>query len=64
MGDWIVGLMMAIFGLLGLVLVSGAADTGMYVFGASLTGFAVVFDFGLLKKHYDRCDQARESAHV
>ncbi len=31
--DLIVGLMMAVFGLIGLFLVAGAADVEMYVFG-------------------------------
>ena len=57
--DWseiIVGLMMAVFGLIGLILIAGATDDEMYVFGFSLTGFAVCFGFGLLKTHYDRQD--------
>jgi hypothetical protein len=67
-GDLIVGLMMGLFGLIGLFLVAGATDAEMYVFGLALTGFAVVFDFGLLKRHFDRQDTAlaavREAAHV
>lgn len=31
--DLIVGLMMALFGLIGLFLIAGAADDEMYVFG-------------------------------
>jgi hypothetical protein len=41
-GDLIVGLMMAVFGLI--------------VFGISLSVFAVCFDFGLMKQHFDRRD--------
>jgi hypothetical protein len=67
-GDLIVGLMMGLFGLIGLFLVAGATDSAMYVFGLSLTGFAMVFDFGLIKRHFDRQDAAasalREAAHV
>jgi hypothetical protein len=63
-GALIVGVMMAVFGLIGLFLVAGAADNEMYVFGIALTGFAVVFDFGLLKNHYDRQDAARGGDHV
>jgi uncharacterized membrane protein HdeD (DUF308 family) len=66
--DLIVGLMMAVFGLIGLFLVAGAADVEMYVFGLALCVFAVVFDFGLIKRHYDRRDStlaaARENTHV
>lgn len=60
--DWseiIIGLMMAVFGLIGLFLSAGAMDDEMYVFGLSLTGFAVCFEFGLLKAHFDRRDLAR-----
>ncbi len=58
-GDFIVGVMMAVFGLIGLFLAAGAADDEMYVFGISLLIFAVVFVFGLIKQHYDRLDAAR-----
>ncbi len=66
--DLIIGLMMALFGLIGLFLAAGAMDAEMYVFGLSLTGFAVVFDFGLIKRHFDRQDAAlvvsRTMSHV
>jgi hypothetical protein len=60
--DFIVGLMMAVFGLIGLFLVAGAADAEMYVFGLALSGFAVCFEFGLLKRHFDRRDAVRAVA--
>lgn len=66
--DLAVGLMVAVFGLIGLFLVSGAADSEMYVFGISLVAFAVCFEFGLLRRHYDRRDvvraAVREHTHV
>ena len=60
--DIVVGLMMAVFGLIGLFLISGAADIEMYVFGFALTGFAVCFDFGLIRRHFDRRDAIRAFA--
>ena len=57
--DLIVGLMVAGFGLIGLILASGAMDDGMFVFGLSLFGFACVFDFGLLRRHFDKWEAAR-----
>lgn len=48
------GTLMAVFGLIGLYLVSGAADIEMYIFGISLAVFAVLFDIGLIKRHFDR----------
>jgi hypothetical protein len=60
--DLIVGLMMMVFGLIGLFLVAGAADAEMYIFGLSLSGFTICFDFGLIKRHYDRRDAMRAAA--
>ena len=57
--DLIVGLMMAALGLAGLILASGAMDDEMYGFGISLFGFACVFDFGLLRRHFDRLEANR-----
>ena len=62
LGDWIVGPIVAIFGLIGLVLYGRAEDGSMAVFGASLAAFAVIFIFGLIKGHYDRADAARARA--
>ncbi len=57
--DLIVGLLMAALGLIGLILASGAMDDGMYVFGFSLFGFACVFEFGLVRRHFDRLEARR-----
>lgn len=61
-GDLVVGIMMAAFGLFGLVLASGALDDEMYLFGLSLAGFAVLFEIGLIRRHFDRADRARHDA--
>jgi hypothetical protein len=53
MTDWIIGLCMAFLAVLGLVLASGAFDTGMYTFGLALFAFGVFFDFWLVKKTFD-----------
>jgi len=63
-GDFVVGALMAVFGLIGLFLAAGAADDEMYVFGLSLAGFAGIFIFGLVKRHYDRADAARALVRV
>jgi hypothetical protein len=66
--DLIVGLMVAVFGIIGLFLVAGAADAEMYVFGLALAGFAICFDFGLIRRHFDRREAAvavaRKPTHV
>jgi uncharacterized membrane protein YtjA (UPF0391 family) len=60
--DLIVGLMMAVFGFIGLFLIAGAADDEMYVFGIGLVIFAVCFEFGLIKRHFDLRDRMRAAA--
>jgi hypothetical protein len=57
--DLIVGLLMAALGLVGLILASGAMDDEMYVFGFSLFAFACAFEFGLLRRHFDRQEARR-----
>jgi hypothetical protein len=57
--DLIVGLLVAALGLTGLILASGAMDDGMYVFGFSLFVFACVFEFGLMRRHFDKREADR-----
>ncbi len=57
--DLIVGLLMAVFGVIGLILASGAMDDEMYVFGLSLFGLAAVFLLGLIRRHFDRLETKR-----
>ena len=60
--NWIVGILMSAFGLIGLILASGARDVEMTVFGYALAAFAVVFNAGLIRRHYDEQDHARHAA--
>ena len=64
--DLIIGLLMTTFGIIGLILASGAMDNEMYVFGLSLFAFSCLFDLGLIRRHFDRLDAARvkTSRHV
>lgn len=57
--DLVVGMMMTLFGLLGLLLASRALDGEMYVFGLSLAAFSLLFIAGLMRRHFDRADAAR-----
>ena len=57
--DIVVGLLMAVFAVIGLLLGAGAMDDEMYVFGLSLFLFAVLFILGLIRRHYDRADARR-----
>lgn len=66
--DILVGVMMAAFGIVGLILASGARDSEMYLFGFALAGFAAAFIFGQIKSYFDAKDLAaartRDSRHV
>jgi hypothetical protein len=64
LGDIIVGAFVAVLGLIGLVLAGGALDQEMYVFGLSLFGFAVVFDWGLMLQGMRRAEAVRVRAGV
>ena len=57
--DLIVGFLMTAFGIIGLILASGAMENEMYVFGLALFAFAVVFDLGLIRRHFDRQEARR-----
>lgn len=57
--DIIVGLMVAIFGVVGLVLASRAWDIEMTIFGFSLAGFAVLFILGQIRRHFNTLENAR-----
>jgi hypothetical protein len=55
----VVGILMIPLGLLGLLLASRALDSEMYLFGLSLTAFAALFGFGVIKRRYDRAEARR-----
>jgi hypothetical protein len=57
--DIVIGLLVLVLGFVGLVLASGALDNEMYVFGLSLAGFSLLFEFGLIRRYFDRKDAAR-----
>ena len=50
----VVGILMLILGFTGLVMASGALDNAIFIFGLSLAAFAVLFEIGLIRSHYDR----------
>ncbi|MFD2264987.1 hypothetical protein ACFSM5_18935 [Lacibacterium aquatile] len=54
--DYVLGVFLAALGILGLVLAANAQDVMMAIFGQALFVFAVLFDFGLIKRHFDRID--------
>lgn len=53
----VVGVLVALVGLLGLFMQSKAVDPGIQIFGGLLFVFAVVLNFWFLKGHYDALEQ-------
>lgn len=60
LSGFIVGMIVAVLGLIGLIMASGAYDNAIFVFGLSLAGFAVLFDIGLIRRHFDRRGGGRD----
>ncbi len=56
--DSVIGLFMAVLGIIGLFMASGAVDPQIHLFGLGLFILAVLFNFGLIKGHFDRLDAA------
>lgn len=61
-GDIVVGVFVALLGLVGLVLAAGALDQEIYVFGLSLVAFAGAFDWGLALKVIRKMEAERADA--
>lgn len=61
--DWIVGVMMVVFGLIGLFMASRAQDDAIYLFGLSLAGFAAAFVLGLIRVHFERQARVAVASH-
>jgi hypothetical protein len=57
---YVLGVFLAALGVLGLALAANAQDAMMAIFGQSLFVFAVVFDFGLVKRHFDQLERGQE----
>ena len=56
--DIVVGVLVLALGLIGLKMASGALDDEIYVFGLSMALFAVLFEFGLIRRYFDRKEAA------
>ncbi len=56
LGSYVMALLATIFALIGIILAAFAEDGGMYLFGLSLAAFGILFDFFLLKRHFDAAD--------
>ncbi len=56
MSHWIMGIMAALFGFVGLFMASGARDAGILGFGLALALFAVLFCWWMIKIAYDEAE--------
>jgi hypothetical protein len=61
MSHWIMGVLSALFGLIGLFLASRAHDLGIYVFGLALAISAVLFCWWMIKTAYDEAEHVGNS---
>ncbi len=61
LADCFVGLFVAVVGICGLFMASGAVDAELYLFGLSLFVFGVLFNFSLVKAAFDRQDAAHSA---
>lgn len=57
-GDYVIAALVTLLALLGIFLAAFADDNGIYIFGLGLAAFGVLFDYWLLKRHYDQVDGA------
>jgi hypothetical protein len=58
MSHWIMGIMSALFGLVGLFMAAGAHDLGIYLFGLVLAAGSVLFCWWMIKTAYDEAEHA------
>lgn len=56
-GRWVASLLVAVLGVIGLILAAGALDSGIYVFGLGMAVWAVLFQFQMLKQHFDAAER-------
>jgi len=56
LSSWIFAMLATALALLGLFLCSAASDVGIVLFSVGLMAFGVLFDFWLIKAHYDRLE--------
>ncbi len=54
----VTGVLVALIGFVGLYLAARAQDATMYAVGLVLFGFAVAFEFWLVKRWFDYADRA------
>jgi hypothetical protein len=56
MSHWIMGILSALFGLIGLFMAGAARDFGILFFGLALALFSVLFCWWMIKTAYDEAE--------
>lgn len=59
MSHWIMGILAALFGLVGLFMAGGARDIGILSFGLALALFGVLFCWWMIKTAWDEAEERR-----
>lgn len=54
--DYLIAALVTVLALVGILLAAVADDTGIYIFGLGMAAFGTLFDFWLIKRHYDAVD--------
>jgi hypothetical protein len=57
MSQWIMGILAALFGLVGLFMAGSARDFGILGFGLALALFGALFCWWMIKIAYDEAEQ-------
>ena len=61
MSHWIMGIISAAFGLIGLFMAARAHDLGITVFGWALAGCSVLFCWWMIKTAFDESEESRQA---
>ena len=62
MSHWIMGVLSAVFGLIGLFMAAGAHDIGIAFFGIALALWATLFCWWMIKTAYDEIEDSSVSS--
>ena len=61
MSHWIMGILAALLGLVGLFMAGAARDFGILAFGLALALFGVLFCWWMIKTAYDEAERVSDS---
>ncbi|WP_119420434.1 hypothetical protein [Desertibaculum subflavum] len=59
--DYLFAALVTVLALVGILLAAFADDAGIYIFGLGMAAFGTLFDFWLIRRHFDAVDAARRA---